>query len=68
MQPETKEMQEMKKDDISMYHADDDEEALKQAKFEDLRNRAQKLKNQKRQKKEKSPKNVKNTSLDTFFD
>ena len=40
MQSDTKEMQEMKRDDISMYHADDDEEGLKQQKFEDLRNRA----------------------------
>ena len=40
MQPDTKEMQEIKRDDISMYHADDDEEGLKQQKFEDLRNRA----------------------------
>lgn len=47
MQPE-KEMQELGTN-ASMYHADDDdEEVKKEQKFEDLRNRAQKLKNQKK--------------------
>jgi len=45
MQPEVREMQEIN-NESTMYHADDDdEEALKQQKFEILRNRAQKLKN-----------------------
>jgi hypothetical protein len=45
MQPEVRELQEINRNDASMYHADDDEDAIKQQKFEDLRNRAQKLKN-----------------------
>lgn len=70
MQPE-KEMQEIKRNDASMYHADDDEdiEVKKEQKFEDLRNRAQKLKNQKKQKKEKiSPEKISSAPLDAFFD